>query len=691
MGLIDKTNHHVFQPLLYQVATGVLSPEHIAAPLRQVLRKQANTTVLKETVIGVDPAKKQCIVAGAMAGEPVSLPYDYLVLATGVQHSYFGHDEYAPFAPGLKTIADAVHLRNKILGAFEDCERTLDPKAHPELLTFVIVGAGPTGVELAGAIAELAHLTLASEFRRFDPTSLRILLVEAAPRILGSFHESLATAAKAKLEKLGVEVRTGNPVEKVDGDGVMLKGERIRCKNVFWAAGVTPSPAAKWLGAEADKAGRVKVLPDCSVPGHPDIFVVGDTACFEVNGTAAARCCPARDPAGALRWACDRQAPPGGGGSAAVQILRQGQHGDHQSRLRGVGVVRDAHVRVSRQAGMGRRPSPVPRLGEPTFRDGDAMVEGEPDSPAARPADHRMNRTDTTNFAYSEQGAEMKTWPRHPVIYEVNTWAWLNDLSRKHQRRVDLATVPEPEWDAIADQGFDAVWFMGVWERSPAGIGVSMRNDGLLKDFRRALPDFAPEDNVGSPYCVRRYVVDEQFGGRSGLAIARRLLDQRGLRLILDFVPNHVAPDHPWVSDHPEYFIQGSAEDARNDPESFIEFGGKVFACGRDPYFPAWPDVLQLNAFQPGAPAGGDRDDLGDRRTVRRHPVRHGHAPAERHLRAYLGGPRRSQARRRLLEDGDPGDQGTASGVQVHRRGVLGPGVGTAAAGFRLLLRQETL
>ena len=148
-------------------------------------------------------------------------------------------------------------------------------------------------------------------------------------------------------------------------------------------------------------------------------------------------------------------------------------------------------------------------------------------------------------------------------------------------------------------QGFDAVWFMGVWERSPAGIGISMRNEGLLQDFRRALPDFAAEDNVGSPYCVRRYVVDEHFGGPKGLATARRQLDQRGLRLILDFVPNHVAPDNPWASDHPEYFIQGSAEDARSDPGSFIEFGGKVFACGRDPYFPAWPDVLQLNAFQP--------------------------------------------------------------------------------------------
>ena len=152
----------------------------------------------------------------------------------------------------------------------------------------------------------------------------------------------------------------------------------------------------------------------------------------------------------------------------------------------------------------------------------------------------------------------MKTWPRHPVIYELNTWVWLNDLSRKHQRRLNLATVPEQEWDAIADQGFDAVWFMGIWERSPAGIGISMRNKGLLQDFRRALPDFAPEDNVGSPYCVRRYVVDEHFGGPKGLATARRLLDQRGLQLILDFVPNHVAPDNPWASDRPGTSFKGA-------------------------------------------------------------------------------------------------------------------------------------
>jgi hypothetical protein len=191
-------------------------------------------------------------------------------------------------------------------------------------------------------------------------------------------------------------------------------------------------------------------------------------------------------------------------------------------------------------------------------------------------------------------------WPKYPVIYEINTWVWLGELSRKYGKTVSLATVPAEEWDTIAFNGFDAVWFMGVWERSRAGIEIAQRNEGLLDDFRRALPDFSAKDNVGSPYCVRRYVVDDHLGGPDGLAVARRDLRNRGMRLILDFVPNHVAPNHPWVGTHPEYFVQGNADDARNDPTSFIEAGGKVFACGRDPFFPAWPDVLQLNAFEPG-------------------------------------------------------------------------------------------
>jgi Alpha amylase, catalytic domain len=194
----------------------------------------------------------------------------------------------------------------------------------------------------------------------------------------------------------------------------------------------------------------------------------------------------------------------------------------------------------------------------------------------------------------------MKPWPKHPVIYEINTWVWLGELSRKYQSFVDLATVPPEEWDQIASFGVDAIWLMGVWERSPAGVQVALHNEGLMADFRRVLPDLGPDDIVGSPYCVRRYVVEDHIGGPKGLAAAREMLRERGLRLILDFVPNHVAPDHPWVSEHPGYFIRGDANDLQREPASFFETGGNVFACGRDPYFPAWPDVLQLNAFDSG-------------------------------------------------------------------------------------------
>jgi glycosidase len=191
-------------------------------------------------------------------------------------------------------------------------------------------------------------------------------------------------------------------------------------------------------------------------------------------------------------------------------------------------------------------------------------------------------------------------WPRHPAIYEINTWVWLSAISAKVGRAIDLSSVPEAEWDAIAKFGFEAVWLMGVWERSPACIAVSNQNQHLLDDFRRALPDFCPEDNVGSAYSVRGYAVDPHLGGEEGLATARRELTRRGMRLILDFVPNHVADDHPWVVEHPEYFIRGDSEDARDDTAAFVPIDGRVYARGRDPYFPAWPDVLQLNAFAPG-------------------------------------------------------------------------------------------
>ena len=198
----------------------------------------------------------------------------------------------------------------------------------------------------------------------------------------------------------------------------------------------------------------------------------------------------------------------------------------------------------------------------------------------------------------------MAGWSRYPTVYEINTWVWLQELTRSTGRRIDLASVTPTIWDHVASYGFDAVWLMGVWGRSPQGIAIANQNPGLQQDFSRALPDFQPSDNVGSPYCVRQYVVDRHLGGPEGLAMARRELAKRGIKLLLDFVPNHVAPDHPWSTHHPEYFIQGTREEAQSSPASYIEVQGRFFACGKDPYFPAWPDVLQLNAFQPGLRQG---------------------------------------------------------------------------------------
>jgi NADH dehydrogenase len=279
--LIDRTNHHLFQPLLYQVATSVLTPGQIGSPIRGILRKQENTTVLLGEVTGVDQAE-QCVVCRDADRESVRIPYDYLILATGAGPSYFGHDEFSKFAPGLKSLADAVAIRNKVLGAFEQAEAEEDPSRHHDLLTFVLVGAGPTGVEMASAIAILVRNTLRSEFRRIDPA--RIVLIDQSPRVLGTFSEGLSGAAKKHLEELGVEVLLGSGVEQVDGTGVIVKGERIASNTVIWTAGVTPSPAARWLKAESDRAGRVRIQNDLSVPGRPEIFVVGDTASLDQDG-----------------------------------------------------------------------------------------------------------------------------------------------------------------------------------------------------------------------------------------------------------------------------------------------------------------------------------------------------------------------------------------------------------------------
>ena len=281
--LIDRTNHHLFQPLLYQVATSVLTPGQIGSPIRNILRKQQNTTVILGEVTGVDKDTKRVFV-NDVDREAVAIPYDFLILATGVTHSYFGHDEFAKFAPGLKGLADAVAIRNRILQAFEQAEAEEDPTRHRDLLTFVLVGAGPTGVEMASAIALLIRNTLESEYRRVDPESARIVLLDMAPRVLGTFDEKLSQAAKERLESLGVEVRLGHSVEQIDADGVVVAGERILSKTVIWTAGVAPSPAGKWLNADTDRAGRVRIQADLSVPGHSEIFVIGDTASLDQDG-----------------------------------------------------------------------------------------------------------------------------------------------------------------------------------------------------------------------------------------------------------------------------------------------------------------------------------------------------------------------------------------------------------------------
>lgn len=271
--LIDRRNYHLFQPLLYQVATASLSPADIAWPIRSIVAGQRNASVLFGRVTAVDTGHRRVLIDGT---DPV--PYDYLVVATGARHSYFGRDEWEPFAPGLKKIADATQIRERILLAFERAELTDDPDERRRLLTFVVIGAGPTGIEMAGAVAELARMALAADFRRVDSRQTRVVLVEAGPRVLPGFGSDLSAKARRHLERLGVEVSTESAVTGCDPLGATLANGRIESRTLIWAAGVIASPAARWLEAPADRLGRVLVEPDLSVPGSPDVFVIGDTA-----------------------------------------------------------------------------------------------------------------------------------------------------------------------------------------------------------------------------------------------------------------------------------------------------------------------------------------------------------------------------------------------------------------------------
>jgi NADH dehydrogenase len=271
--IVDRRNHHLFQPLLYQAATASLAPSEIAWPIRHLFRRRPDVTTLLASVESIDRHARQL-----KLDDGSTLPYDTLVLATGARHAYFGHDSWEPFAPGLKTLEDATTIRGRILLAFEEAEREEDEQKRAALMTFVIVGGGPTGVELAGTIAELAHATLPAEFRRIDTQQARIVLIEAGPRVLPAFAEDLSTYAMHSLEQLGVEVVLGQAVSDCSAKGVVFGDTRLAAATIIWAAGVQSSPAAQWLDAPADRVGRLKVEGDLTVPGHPEIFAIGDAA-----------------------------------------------------------------------------------------------------------------------------------------------------------------------------------------------------------------------------------------------------------------------------------------------------------------------------------------------------------------------------------------------------------------------------
>ena len=305
--LLDRTNHFIFQPLLYQVATAALAPSDITAPIRWVLRKQKNTEVLLAEAREIDIVRRVVRVDDELR----EIPYDYLIVAPGARHSYFGHDEWEPYAPGLKAIEDASEIRRRFLLAYEYAEKIEDEKEREEYLTFVIVGGGPTGVELSGAIPFIAKKALAAEFRRVDTRRTRVILVEAGPRILPSFPKDLAQHAARDLADLGVEVRVNSMVTGVGPDGVSIGAEKIRARTAFWAAGNKASPLGEFLGAPLDKAGRVKVKEDLSVPGHPEIFAIGDLATLYQDGRFVPWVCPGANQEGAF---------------AAKQILRDIRH-----------------------------------------------------------------------------------------------------------------------------------------------------------------------------------------------------------------------------------------------------------------------------------------------------------------------------------------------------------------------------
>ena len=381
--IVDRQNHHCFQPLLYQVATAALSPADVAWPIRHMLARQRNVTVFMEEVRAIDTKSRRVITNGP------DLSYDFLIIATGAAHSYFGHDEWAAFAPGLKRIEDATLIRRQILIAFERAELTADADDRRRLLTFAIVGGGPTGVELAGAIAEVARQTLPPEFRRIDPSTARILLLEAGPRILPALPEKLSAYAVKALGRLGVEVLAGTPVTGCDERGVEIGDRLIEAATIIWAAGVVASPVADWLGVPHDRAGRVPVSPDLSVPGLPDVFIAGDAAAVGYGGGRLGTGPGGSGQAdGPLRRRRDCRAGRRGTTSGPVQVSPPGGPCHDRSAFRGREPQASAADRLPRLAVLERRSHLLPDRAQKPLRRGLLVGLAVSDLSARSPPDH---------------------------------------------------------------------------------------------------------------------------------------------------------------------------------------------------------------------------------------------------------------------------------------------------------------
>ena len=398
--IVDRRNHHLFQPLLYQAATASLAPSEIAWPIRHLFRRRKDVTTLLASVESIDKQAREL-----RLDDGSTVRYDTLVLATGARHAYFGHDAWEPFAPGLKTLEDATTIRGRILLAFEEAELQSDERKRAALLTFVIVGGGPTGVELAGTIAELARATLPTEFRRIDTREARIVLIEAGPRVLPAFAEDLSNYAKDSLEQLGVEVVLGQPVSECNADGVVFGGQTLAAATIIWAAGVQSSPAAQWLDAPADRVGRLKAEPDLTVPGHPEIFAIGDAAIvLRPDGQPVPGIAPAAKQEGAYVAKVIRARLSGAPAPSAFPLQTCRRPRDDRQAARGDRLRLDQAQGRARLVALGLRAHLLSDRGPQSAERRDQLAVDLRARPARRAAHHLVGRRGGGNGSVSDGG-----------------------------------------------------------------------------------------------------------------------------------------------------------------------------------------------------------------------------------------------------------------------------------------------